>query len=162
MLTNEEKFNYFKKECERFIAELSDTYNTPIPKLSFKQKEDRFVGHYDYEDNEIVIDLRKVNNGDELTIAILHEFRHHWQWYHHRDYYIWWIEDKHYDFYNSIYPYPTIETDALRFSMSFGKKDDLEVFKCLPRKKLEEYYNTNKELLEKACHVLFDLVLEEE
>lgn len=155
MLTIIKKVLY-KKHCKSIIKVLSKKYHTSVPKLSFRKKEGNFIGHYDFEDNIIVLDLNKIHSKQELTIGLLHEYRHHWQWYHYRDQYIWWI--KHYDFYNKIYPYPIIEADAIRFSRSLGKKCSLAIIDYFSTDDMNRLYDEGR--LEEACQVMFNWALE--
>lgn len=155
MLTIIKKVLYTKR-CKSLIKSLSKKHHTSIPKFSFKKKTGIFIGHYDYEENTIVLDLRKINSSQQLIVSLLHEYRHHWQWYHYRDQYMWWIE--HYDFYNEIYPYPIIEADAVRFSKSLGKKYNSTVINYFSTDDLTRLYYEGR--LEEACKVMFDWVLE--
>lgn len=157
MLTIIKKVLY-KKHCKSIIKVLSKKYHTSVPKLSFRKKEGNFIGHYDYEDNTIVLDLRKISSSQQLIVGLLHEYRHHWQWYHYRDQYMWWIkDDEHYNFYNKIYPYPIIEADAIRFSRSLGKKHSPSIISYFSTDDMDRLYNEKR--LEAACRDMFNWAL---
>lgn len=135
------------------LISLSKKYNTKLPKLVLGKKEGPYIGHYDYETHTILLDFDKLHGYHDYMIALRHEFRHHWQWTHHRKDYMWWIE--HYDLYKTIYPYSTIELDARLFS-SNEEFDNDEIFDLFPIEKVEQAYQQG--FLMEACKCLADAV----
>ena len=133
------------------LINLSIKYNTSLPKLVLGKKEGPYIGHYDYLNHVILLDPNKLYGQKEFFNALHHEFRHHWQWTHHRKDYMWWIE--HYDLYKTIYPYSTIELDARLFS-SNEEFDNDEIFDLFPTEKVEQAYQQG--FLMEACKCLAD------
>lgn len=128
-------------ELNKICKELSLQYNIKVTvKIANLPKD--FNGKFNYASAEILI------NGDiadqELAICtVYHEFRHAWQLKNYPDLFYWWMS--HYDIYMDYYDTPvnSMESDALLFGYSHGKKNrkDLLDFYCV--EDLENLFQNN-------------------
>ena len=135
ILSNVSKIT-LKSVAMAWLLPLTIKYNTSMPKIVFAKLSEGNLGKYVKQ--MIIIDPHQTAlvSTDEFKKAILHEYRHHWQWTHRHKEFIWWMEHK--DLYRLCYHGTPIEIDARRFEKTNGKLDDSFIFDKMLLDKIKE------------------------
>ena len=97
-------------------------------------------GQYDFYKNRIIISEKE--DPDLFKEILFHEFRHYYQYIHHKDVLIWWMRSR--SFYEKFYftKLCSIEEDARVFGETLGKSNRQDLLDFYNIEDLEEIKNS--------------------
>lgn len=150
-LTEELMTNIYNEIAKSFCKK----YGLNVPKLILDEElNEAFCGTYSYDTCTIRFSLKNIIKQRKTAIAclstdteifivlVLHELRHHWQYYNLKEEYMWWMIDDNRNTYAALYDECPLEIDANRFAEYLGTKDDDKVFVSLPLELYKNYHNS--------------------
>ena len=135
-------------ELNKICEDLSSQYNSEVT-VKVTDLPRNFNGKFNYFTSEILINSDIIDQ--ELAVCtVYHEFRHAWQLKNYPDLFHWWIS--HYDIYMDYYDTPinSMESDAILFGYSHGKKNREDLLDFYRVEDLENLFQNN----------MFELALE--